>query len=550
MNSNSLQTLQENFAESFLKNQAHEFEVQKQLLELKDRFKHMADLAPVLLWITREDGMCTYFNQSWLEFRGRSLEDEKGFGWAEGIHPEDYHRALSTIFKHFNRRQPFEVEYRLKNRNGEYRWIMARGSPRYGSDHRYAGFTGSCVDITDHKKLIEELQAAKAAADFANLSKTQFLANVSHEIRTPLGIILGFAEIIRNEKISEEEKNNLLDRLLKSGHQLLNIIDDVLDVSKVEADKIEIELIEFSLPDLIQDIRELFELRAQEKGLLFKTNIKNKIPEYIKGDPTRIRQILTNIIGNSIKFTAQGEVALNISFKSINQKSILDFEVTDTGVGLNPESRDRIFKPFSQVDASTTRKFGGTGLGLHLSRKLARVMGGDLELVKSEAGIGSCFLFSIPIEIIAEPKKLIPTGFENPIQYENLRNTDILVVDDAEENRILIGRYLSPFQVNLFFASNGEDAVEQCHKKNFDLILMDIQMPVLDGYGALEKIRKFNKTTPVIALTAHALKTERDNCLRAGFEEHITKPVNKQKLVSYISSLLSQKKSNIMSTTR
>ena len=221
-----------------LKDRSAELEVQSQLLESEDRFKHMADSAPVLLWLTREDGMSIYFNQSWLEFTGRNLEQEKGFGWAQGIHPDDFQRCMHTIFTHFNKRKAFEVEFRLKDKKGEYRWMMARGIPRYGEDNHYAGFTGSCVDITDHKTLISELKAAKQSADTASVIKTQFLANVSHEIRTPLGIILGFADIIRNERISEEERNNLLDRILKSGHQLLHIIDYVMDVSIVEANKI------------------------------------------------------------------------------------------------------------------------------------------------------------------------------------------------------------------------------------------------------------------------------------------------------------------------
>ena len=534
-----------------LKDRSEELALQSQLLESEDRFKHMADSAPVLLWLTREDGMCIYFNQSWLEFTGRTLEQEKGFGWAQGIHPDDFQKSMHALFTYFNKRQAFEVEYRLKDRKGEYRWMMSRGIPRYGVDNRYAGYTGSSIDITDHKTLISELKAAKQSADTANVIKTQFLANVSHEIRTPLGIILGFADIIRNERISEDERNNLLDRILKSGHQLLHIIDDVLDVSKVEANKIEIEFIEFSLRDMIKDLKELFELRAQEKGLYFRTHISDTVPSFVKSDPTRIRQILTNVIGNSIKFTRQGEVELIIDSSQKLDRPILTFTINDTGVGLGEESRDRIFKPFSQVDASTTRKFGGTGLGLHLSRKLAQILGGDLTLLKSEPNKGSTFVFTVPVEVVEvsqEPAR-ISTQAELKIQYKNLKGIRVLVVDDAEENRVLLGRYLTPYGVQTSYAQNGEEAVEKVHKENFDVVLMDIQMPILDGYGALEKIRKFNHDTPVIALTAHALKTERDKCLQVGFVEHVAKPVNKQKLISYISTLISQKDSNIMSKT-
>ncbi len=513
--------------------------IQNKLLESEDRFKNLADAAPVFLWLAQEDGSCTYFNQSWLDFTGKTLDQEKGFGWAEGIHPDDLPRCLRSIANDFENRKYFETEYRLKNRYGEYRWMMARGIPRYNGDGKFSGFTGSCIDITDHKILVTELQAAKVAADTASVIKTQFLANVSHEIRTPLGIIIGFADILRNEQISADERNGLLDRILKSGNQLLHIIDDVLDVSKVEANKFEIELIDFSIKDLINEIKELFEFRAQEKGLIFKTIISENMPDYVKSDPTRMKQILINIIGNSIKFTSEGFVELKIESYQIGPKFCLGFTVTDTGLGIRDDYQNRIFKPFSQVDSSTTRKYGGTGLGLHLSRKLAQMLNGNLELVTSKLYQGSTFFFHLPVLVVDSKETAVhfPSQAELQKKFNNLKGIRILVADDAEENRILIEKYLMPYGLVLKFAQNGLEAVEMASRNDFDLILMDIQMPELDGYGALTQIREFNSDIPIIALTAHALKTEKDKCLAIGFCEHVTKPVNKQKLVSTISAL-------------
>ncbi len=533
------------------KDTTKEFEMNKKLVESEDRFRNMVDAAPVLLWLTREDGLCSYVNQSWLDFTGRTLEQELGMGWSESIHPDDRDQCISEILNEIKVQKAFEIEYRLRNRRGNYRWVMSRGMPHYNYDGQFAGFTGSCIDINEHKVLIDDLQGAKTAADTASVTKTQFLANVSHEIRTPLGIILGFADVLRNDSIPEDERIGLLDRILKNGNQLLHLVDDILDVSKVEANKYEIELIRFSLEEFIVEINELFELKCKEKGLEFKTVKALDLPLFVKADPTRMRQILTNIIANAIKFTMTGKIELQIHGYPLKDKICLTFEIIDTGTGMDESSCGKIFKPFSQVDSSTTRKFGGTGLGLHLSRKLARIMGGDLELVKSEPNLGSTFAFHIPIEVVqAKDNLIIPsTRPEMNANLKDLKGSHILVVDDAEENRMLIGRYLKPYEPLIDYAQNGAEAVEMTHKEKFDLILMDIQMPVLDGYGAIAKIRSHDTSTPVVALTAHALKTERDHCLQAGFNEHVSKPLNKQRLVSLISQLVSQRKSNIMSKT-
>lgn len=533
------------------KDMTKEFEMNRKLIDSEARFKNMVDAAPVLLWLTSEDGSCNYVNQSWLDFTGRKLEQELGMGWSDGIHPEDRDRCIHEIFNEIKAHRAFEVEYRLRNRCGNYRWVMARGIPHYNHEERFSGFAGSCIDINEHKVLVDDLQGAKTAADAASITKTQFLANVSHEIRTPLGIILGFADVLRNDNIAEEERMGLLDRILKNGNQLLHLVDDILDVSKVEANKFEIELLQFSLEDFIKEINELFELKCQEKGLEFKTVKAIDLPEFVKADPTRMRQILTNIIGNAIKFTPTGRIELQIRTYPIKDKLCLTFEVIDTGTGIDLSSSEKIFKPFSQVDSSTTRKFGGTGLGLHLSRKLARILGGDLELVKSELSIGSTFAFHVPVEVVQAKDNLTTHSvkLDEKESFKDLKGSHILIVDDAEENRMLIGRYLKPYETLLDYAQNGAEAVEMTHKENFDLILMDIQMPVLDGYGAIKKIRSYDTSTPVVALTAHALKTEREHCLQAGFNEHVTKPLNKQKLMSLISQLVSQRKSNLMSKT-
>jgi two-component system, sensor histidine kinase len=497
---------------------------------------------PTYTWITGVDGSCIHFNKNWLEFTGRQLDQELGFGWCDSIHPDDKQKFLSALHFNLQTRLAFELEFRLKVKNEEYKWIQSKARPHFNKDNLFLGFAGSNFDITQFKISMENLKCARQSAETANIVKTQFLANMSHEIRTPVGIILGFTDIIRNRALSESERNNLLDRILKNGHQLLHLIDDILDVSKVEANRIQIETIQFSLRELIVELKDFFEIRAHEKGLKFNTSVAHHVPDEIKSDPTRIRQILTNIIGNSIKFTRAGEVELIIDGHPDGIKFDVIFKVKDTGVGLKPESIDRIFKPFSQMEASTNRQFGGTGLGLYLSRKLAHALGGELYLQESQINTGSIFCFQIPVEKVTQSQ--LPTQFKlvnNDEKIKQLKGIRVLAVDDFEENRMLLGNYLIPFGIDIKYATNGEEAVEKCHSEKFDIVLMDLQMPVLDGYGALRKIREFDRITPIIALTAHALKTEKAKCLRVGFGEHVTKPVSKEKLVASISTLISQR---------
>ncbi len=506
--------------------------------------EYVIDSLPVLIWQSDVNGLYTYFNSSWIEFTGRPLEHEIGLGWMKSIHPEDYQRCFEFLQKHFKEKKSFEIEYRLQDSERKYRWMMGQGCPQYDSSGYYLGFIGYNIDVSDYKKHLDDLQMAKQAADAANIIKTEFLANVSHEIRSPMSIILGFAEIMRDENMSELERQDLLTRILRNGHQLLNIINDVLDVSKVEANKIEAESIQFSLYYLLQEIHELFDIKSQEKNLIFKINLSDSIPDLVKSDPTRIQQILTNLISNSIKFTNKGEVTLTVTSSPIeNNKTYISFDVHDTGIGIAPEYQNKIFKPFGQVDATISRKYGGTGLGLFLSYRLAQVLGGQLALVKSQPNEGSTFQFRIPVEVAEASPPVQLTLTHHLSKKSPLYGIKILIVDDAEENRLLFNRFFSQTGAHVESASNGEIAIQMCQQNKYDIILTDIKMPGMDGYTVLKKIRQFDSKTPIVALTAHALTTEKDKCLQEGFSEHITKPVNRQSLISQVTKILQKKTS-------
>lgn len=368
-------------------------------------------------------------------------------------------------------------------------------------------------------------------AQEASRSKTLFLANMSHEIRTPLGAMLGYAELLKEDGFLEEPQKELITTVLRNGQQLMEIVDEILDISKVESERIQIEKINFDLPDMLKDIIQLLSVRASEKGLELRTRYHD-LPHYIKTDPTRLRQILINLIGNAIKFTEKGYVQLEVK----PGKQHLEFIIEDSGIGIPANKRSDLFQAFSQAETSTTRRFGGTGLGLYLSRKLARLLGGDVILDKSTPGKGTTFIASIgytEVEEVHQPKKTAPAG---PISgLENIEN--ILIVDDAPDNRNLFVRYLQKMGVpteKIEVAQNGKEAVEKCGSKEYSLVLMDIQMPVMDGFEAVKLLRSQGYKGPVVALTAHAMKGDEEKCLAEGFDGYLQKPLSREALADLL----------------
>lgn len=379
------------------------------------------------------------------------------------------------------------------------------------------------IELDEQKRLLQE---AKESAEDANRLKSSFLANMSHEIRTPLGAMIGFAELLEDGNISGEEKSKYSKIIRKNGQALLRLIDDVLDLSKVEAGRLEVELISFSPVELFREILSLLQRTAEQKGITLKMDVDSSIPESLTSDPTRLRQILMNIIGNAIKFTAQGEVLFHAEMLESTQPPLLRITVRDTGLGIDEATAAKLFQPFIQADNSTTRKFGGTGLGLVLSKRLAQRLGGDVRLIQSTSGQGSTF------EVLVEAVPLKGTGTLKKVskpekeERKDLENLSILVVEDSPDNQMLLGKMLGRLGAKTSFASNGEEAVTSALSSHFDLILMDIQMPILDGYGATARLREHGYAKPIIALTAHAMSEERDRCLASGFDDHLSKPID------------------------
>jgi PAS domain S-box-containing protein len=395
-------------------------------------------------------------------------------------------------------------------------------------------FTQSDLSIAEDLGRIASLAIENAKlysqANEASRAKSAFLANMSHEIRTPLGAILGYAELSLEGDIPKEQRE-YISTIIRNGKQLLHIVDEILDLSKVESERISIEKITFSLPKLLDEVVCLLKLKAQERGLELSIIIPENLPNNVTADPTRLRQILINVIGNAIKFTAAGQVTIQVSSKPIRSGSkryILTVDVKDSGIGISKEQEALLFKPFVQADGSMTRKFGGTGLGLHLSRKLARLLKGDVVLKESELEKGSHFVVTVEIELAGDikPVDILPLFAQKPEPVQ-LKPSKILVVDDSTDNRLLVGYYLTKLGMQFDAAENGKVGVEKASEQDYDIIFMDLQMPEMDGFQALRLLRNKKYRKPVIALTAHAMKGDKERCLEAGFDDYLCKPLTK-----------------------
>ena len=399
----------------------------------------------------------------------------------------------------------------------------------------------------------EQLQVACSAAEVATRSKSEFLANMSHEIRTPMTAILGFSDILL-DNVNDPENIEFARTIKENGEYLLNLINDILDLSKIESGKFEIEHLECSPHEFIKDISALMSIRTKAKGLPLDIQFDGPIPSVIHTDPTRLRQILINVIGNAIKFTETGSVRIVTHLlRETNHEPKLQFDVIDTGIGIAEDKIKKLFQPFTQADGSTSRKFGGTGLGLSISKRMAELLGGELS-VTSTFGRGSTFSITISTGSLENVRMVEGTddsmkrssNEKAPRELEyDLSSCRILIAEDVPFNQKLIGLHFSKTKANLTFADNGQIALnlamrEDLNNQPFDLILMDMQMPVLDGYRATQQLREAGYTHPIIALTAHAMNGDRQKCLDAGCDDYLTKPLDKNKLIELVTTHVEQ----------
>ncbi len=508
------------------------------------RYRSLADAIPHIVWKANPEGIIDYVNRGWSDFTGLSPEQSQGNGWQRAIDEDDLKMILRLWLDAMSTLKPFEAEVRIRRIDGEYRWHLLKAVPEMSS-LMLMSWIGTNTDIHDRKLMADSLIFAQKEAQAANLAKTNFLANMSHEIRTPLNAILGFAELMFTPEQTHEDNINAVSTIRRSGDQLLRIINEILDISKVEAGHMELEEIEVDVVSMVEEVRSLLQLQANEKGLSMEFKITSPIPSKIVSDPTRLKQILMNLIGNAVKFTSKGQIVTEFAWTpESGGRGQLRVYVRDTGPGISETDSDRLFKPFSQVDNSMTRKFGGTGLGLVLSKQIAKLLGGDVRLERSVPGIGSVFCTEACVKP-ATPDVEMLSSFDSPEEPKaappqkqiDLSHYKVLLVDDSHDNQILMGRFLKSAGAQVETASNGLEAVAQALVGEHDVVLMDIQMPHLDGYEATRRLRSQGYKKPIIALTAHALKEEREKSFNAGCSGHLTKPIQKRALLDYLSQL-------------
>lgn len=396
----------------------------------------------------------------------------------------------------------------------------------------------------------QTVQHQMDAADAANRAKSQFLANMSHEIRTPLTAILGFTENLLEPQVPDAERTSALQTILRNGHHLLQLINDILDLSKIEAGRLEVEKMSCSPGELLADVVSALRVKADAKQVKLLLSYRGSVPETIHSDPTRLRQILINLVGNAIKFTERGHIEIGVSVERVHsERPMLRVDIVDTGIGMTPQQLARLFEPFTQADGSVSRRFGGTGLGLSISRRLAQLLGGDIA-VTSEPDHGSIFTVLLetgPLDDV-EWRSTPPVGFESR-RLANISNDTkltgrLLLAEDGPDNQLLIGSFLRKCGADVTIVDNGRKAVDTAlaslaESAPFDMILMDMQMPVLDGYAATRELRNNGWLHPILALTANAMSGDRQKCLAAGCDDFATKPIDRRRLIAQLQELLS-----------
>jgi PAS domain S-box-containing protein len=522
--------------------------------ESQDQFRVMADCAPVLLWMSGLDARCHFFNAPWLRFRGRTLEEERDYGWAEGVHPEDFQLCMDTFMRAFAAREEFSMVYRLQRGDGAYRWVLDNGAPRYGGDGRFAGYVGSCIDITDRIEAERERErayaselAARAEAERLSRLKDEFLATLSHELRTPMNAITGWSQLLAEGNLAPDVVTQAIESVHRNAQAQNRIIDDILDMSRIITGRMGLDVAPVELEPIVRDAIGALRLAAEAKRIQVEASLSPSAG-LVSGDAVRLRQVVWNLLSNAIKFTPTGgRVIVDLA----RGGAFAEIRVRDSGIGIDPAFLPCVFDRFRQAQGGVNRSHGGLGLGLSIVRHIVELHGGTVEAASEGDGRGALFVVRLPIAAVrlgAGDREAAPSAggrIEGAVAARGmLAGVDVLVVDDQPDVVQLVGFVLRRQGASVRGAATVEAAMTLWGEQSPDVVLSDIGMPDVTGYELIRRIRieearrRQIVPVPAIALTAHVRAEDRQQAFEAGFQEHMAKPVDTGALVALVARLV------------
>ncbi|MBG1245083.1 hybrid sensor histidine kinase/response regulator, partial [Nostoc sp. NZL] len=523
-------------------------QAEKALRESEEQFRNMADNAPFMVWVTDTNSYCTYLSKSWYEFTGQSEEIGLGFGWLNAVHPEDYNQVKNVFLEANRRYEDFRIEYRLRRKDSEYRWVIDAANPWFGVDGQFKGYIGSVIDITERKiaeaerdRLLQLEQAARTEAETANRIKDEFLAVLSHELRSPLNPILGWARLLQTREFDAAAVKKAIATIERNAQLQAQLIEDLLDVSRILQGKLNLNMFPVNLVLVIEGALETVRLAAEAKNIQIKTMLDASFGQVL-GDSGRLQQVIWNLLSNAVKFTPEGG-KIAIQLERVDTQA--QITVSDTGKGISPEFLPHVFEYFRQADSTTTRRFGGLGLGLAIVRHLIELHGGTIWAESLGEGQGAIFTARIPLikKKLTLKQQIIPTLNASPTT-EILAGIQILVVDDDDDTREFHTFVLEQAGARVTAVASAKEALQVLAESEPEILLSDIGMPETDGYMLMRQVKTLQalqaKQIPAIALTAYAGEINQQQALESGFQKHMSKPVEPEELVKAIATLIAR----------
>jgi PAS domain S-box-containing protein len=518
----------------------HKKKSEEELKYNEERFRVVSEAVGEFIWEIDQNKNIVFITDKVLEVIGYKADELIGKPYTLFLPDENKDQFINDIYIKINKRENInKYETQILHQTGKLIWVETSGLPYFDQSGQYRGYRGSTASIDERKKYEQQLDEARKHAEMVANNKAQFLSTMSHEIRTPMSAVIGLSNLLLSENPRPDQRENI-ETLQFSADTLLALINDILDFSKIEAGKISFESIDFNFYELLKGIRNIHKLRAQQKNVALNLDIDESIPEFLHGDSLRLSQVLNNLLSNAVKFTEKGEVNFSVFLKGRNNDEInICFSVKDTGIGIAENKLEEIFEGFTQASSDTSRKYGGTGLGLAISSRLLQLQNSQLE-VKSKLGEGSVFYF---VQTFREAKnnQIITKNIGS--ETENLDNVHILLVEDNPMNQIIARKFIEKWHAKISIANHGKQALEMMENQTFDLILMDLHMPIMDGFETSKLIRqnnKFDKNLPIIALTADAEDETKDKITDAGMNGILTKPFRPNELLSIINQFLTK----------